>query len=91
MKKLVVVLLASMALFACKQNGQGENGQAGGQTESGAAGVTPAPGTGDAQQSSPEGEPNVVDTAAQDTANDASLKPAPRNETTPPDISKPKQ
>lgn len=89
MKKYVITVLASMALFACGQNSNSAGGD--GATDAGAAGVTPAPGAGGGDETNSEGEPNVVDSAAQDTTHDASLKPAPKNEVTPPEVTKPKR
>lgn len=88
MKKYAITILASMALFACGQNSNSSGGDA--STDAGAAGITPAPGSGGGDETSSEGEPNVVDSVAQDTTHDASLKPAPKNETTPPEVTKPK-
>ncbi|WP_116790277.1 hypothetical protein [Flavobacterium psychrotrophum] len=91
MKKSALILLASLALWSCRQTGHGENGVPDNPAESSAAGVTPAPTITGTEQPNREGEPNVVDSAAQDTTHNSAIKPKPKNEITPSDITKPKR
>lgn len=88
MKKSMLIVLAGVALMSCRQTGHSDSPEpysTADPTEQAPPPVTAAP-----DPEPKEGVPNVVDTAKQDTLNDAGLKPKPKNEVTPPDISKPK-
>jgi len=82
MKKVAIIILGTLALASCRQTGTGDNDAPNHVSETATPDERNSTGT-------ENGTGNQSDTVVQDTSNDASKKPKPRNEVTPPEVTRP--